>query len=373
MYLVICYSVHKKEVVSITNKTTFEDAQLFLEKDVENTYQEELDCGVKKENLDYTIKLSFEMYFDIIKSLGISVVNNVKHEISYNENGYDLGEYVRKCILTSLKINNKLIKECTGDADDYKSIEDDLSFFLEDIHPYITLRILAENPDNSNYELQWRYIDIVEEGWVNRDEIVKELDSEKRILIVTEGSSDSFILRKAIDYLYPDIKDFFDFVDMNSNYPFTGIGNLYNFCMGLCRIKIQNNIMVIFDNDTAGVEKYKKSLLLNKPNTFVITKLPNYEEFCNFITLGPHGESIEDINGKAVAIECFLDLESIKNKPYIRWTTYNKNEKQYQGELINKDEYVREYKQCNLVDGSYNTNKLNYLVEYLINKWIGRE
>ena len=221
-------------------------------------------------------------------------------------------------------------------------------------------------------ELCWYYADVVENGWVQKKEIVRELPPERRILIVTEGSSDSYILKEAINQLFPDISDFFDFVDMKENYPFTGTGSLYNFCMGLCRINIQNNIVAIFDNDTAGLEKYHQSISLKKPSSFVITKLPDLPVFSKICTVGPQGNSEEDINGKAVAIECFLDFESVASTPCIRWTTYNKNEKQYQGELVNKDEYVRAFKQSTLTDGSYDVSKLRMLIDYIIERWVNR-
>lgn len=96
---------------------------------------------------------------------------------------------------------------------------------------------------------------------------MKILDQEKRILIVTEGSGDSYIISKAIEQLFPDISDFFNFVDMKENYLFAGTGNLYNFCVGLCRINIRNYIIVIFDNDTTDIGKYEKSLSLK--NSFI--------------------------------------------------------------------------------------------------------
>ncbi len=176
-----------------------------------------------------------------------------------------------------------------------------------------------------------------------------------------------------IDQIYPDISDFFDFVDMKENYPFTGTGNLYNFCVGLCRINIQNNIIAIFDNDTAGLEKYHQSQSLQKPDSFVITKLPDCPEFSSICTLGPQGSSMENINGRAVAIECFLDFGSVQKSPCVRWTSYNKNERQYQGELESKDEYVRAFKQCDLTDGSYDTSKLEFLIEYIISQWTDRK
>lgn len=325
------------------------------------------------EEMGYKIKLSFNTFYNILRSIDISMVDTVQFATEYQENGYDFGEYVRKCVLESPQIRDKVFLEY-GDNEnaEYVRPEFELSEFLENLDPYITLRILADNPQNGEQEIQWRYADVIENGWVHRDEVIKELPAEYRILIVTEGSSDSFILRKVIDELYPDISDFFDFIDMKENYPFTGTGNLFNFCVGLCRINIQNNMIAIFDNDTAGIEKYHQSLSLKKPNSFVITKLPDHPEFSNMQTVGPQGNSIADINGKAVAIECFLDFNSVQKFPCVRWTTYNKNEQQYQGELEDKDGYVRAFKRCNLIEGSYDTSKLEYLVDYIVAQWITR-
>ncbi len=325
------------------------------------------------EDYGYKIKLSYETFSETIRTLDISVVNTVEPAIEYEENGYDFGEYVRKCVLSLPQIRDKILTEYNEEEEDaYISPEYDLSTFLENLPVYITLRILAENPDNADHELQWRFSDVVENGWVKREDIVKGLGAQDKVLIVTEGSSDSFVLRKAIDQLYPDIADFFDFVDMDKNYPFTGTGNLYNFCMGLCRINIRNNMMIIFDNDTTGLEKYRKSLALKKPNSLIITKLPDHQDFAKVLTIGPQGESVENINGRAVAIECFLDFNSIPKKPCIRWTSYNSNEEQYQGELLDKEDYVKVYKKCNLDDGSYDASKLEYLIKYLIKQWVER-
>lgn len=90
-------------------------------------------------------------------------------------------------------------------------------------------------------------------------------------------------------------------------------------------------------------------------------------------TVGPQGNTTENINGKAVAIECFLDFDSMPYPPSVRWTEYKKNERAYQGELEYKDAYVRSFKQARLTDSTYNSRKLKYLIEYLIKQWINRE
>jgi len=96
--------------------------------------------------------------------------------------------------------------------------------FFENLDPYITLRLLAEKDENADFLVQWRYADIVEGGWVSFDEVFIPLSDTSKILVVTEGSSDSFIIKRSINALYPDISDFFYFVDMEENYPFTGTG-----------------------------------------------------------------------------------------------------------------------------------------------------
>ncbi|WP_242943143.1 HEPN/Toprim-associated domain-containing protein [Hydrogenoanaerobacterium saccharovorans] len=320
-----------------------------------------------------TVMLSFDTFYNAFKEINVSEANTVKYEVEGFENGYDLGEYVSECILKIPDIKDKLFGEFPNDDFERRSLINDLAIFLENMDPYITLRILAENPANLDLEVQWNFSEAIDCGWANRIDLLKEIDPKSRVLIVTEGSSDSFILKKAIEEISPDISDFFDFVDMKENYPFTGTGSLYNFCMGLCRINIQNNIIVVFDNDTAGVEKYKQAELLKKPSSLLITKLPDHPDFCSMQTVGPQGNTIGNINGKAVAIECFLDFHSLPQNPYIRWTAYNRCEKEYQGELENKDEYVRVFKQANLTNASYNSSKLEYLIEYLLQQWIFRK
>jgi hypothetical protein len=58
-------------------------------------------------------------------------------------------------------------------------------------------------------------------------DFVKPVDQSSRFLIVTEGSSDAAIIGKAFRLLSPHIADFFDFVDMEEGYPFSGTGNVF--------------------------------------------------------------------------------------------------------------------------------------------------
>ena len=107
------------------------------------------------------------------------------------------------------------------------------------------------------------------------------------------------------------------------------------------------------------------------PPSFVVTCLPSLEELRAFKTLGPAGENVEDINGRASAIECFLDFCGVEGEPTVRWTTYMSKQLVYQGELVNKDAYVADFKARFGKEGVvYDRSKLIRLWEYLISRCI---
>jgi hypothetical protein len=304
--------------------------------------------------------LTFSQFKEIIPAIDLT---NAFKEIE--DSDWDLGEFVSKAIFGDPEVSKLLPAGFRAD--------NEAGAFFENLAPYVVLRLLALNPKNADRLVQWRFADVVEGGWVEETEIIKPLDPENRVLIVTEGSSDSFVIRRTLDALYPEIADFFHFVDMEEHYPFTGVGNLYRFCQGLSRIQIANRVLVIFDNDAAGVEKFEEAKKLNRPRNFHICRLPDHPDFQSVMTAGPQGLMTADINGSAVAIECFLDLTAIPpSAKLIRWTSFNKDLNRYQGEIEEKDDLVRQFKKANLTDGSYETERLKVLIEHLLDEWITR-
>lgn len=333
---------------------------------LKNMYEESLKDYIYYNGDDCV--LSYEDLYEFIISLDLKKIDITKviiHSEYYYDDGFDMGEYFTQCILKDKEINNRLmtiIKKVS-------SPDFIIGQFFECIDPYVILRILAENEKNLDYDVEWRYADVVEGGWIRKKDLYEGIDNSDKITIVTEGSTDSFILNKTISELYPNISDFFTFIDMRENYPFTGVGNLCNFCQGLDKINVINNIMVIFDNDTAGLISFEKAKKNCKSKNICITHLPDMNEFKRIKAYGPNGEIYCDINGKAVAIECFLDFKSVDFIPSIRWSTFYENVNKYQGSLINKDAYTKIFKKSNLCDGSYDIKKLKFLINHLIDEF----
>ena len=257
---------------------------------------------------------------------------------------HSLGDFAARSILRD--------PEFTKTAKNLESLTRFDGTFFENLDPYVTLRLLAENPENLGVDVQWRYADLVENGWVDEASIYEGLNERDHYLVVTEGSSDGAVIRKAMELLRPDIADFFNFVDMSDNYPFTGAGNLFRFCQGLAQIKIQNKVVIVFDNDAAGLEAERKVRRLALPPNMQVVRLPDIADCKAFHTIGPNGPAREDLNGRAVSIEMFLDL-SAAPRPCVRWTSYNPNTECYQGELMEKERYTKAFLELRTVSQGY--------------------
>ena len=217
------------------------------------------------------VAISFEQFRRIINSIDFETI-----PADSNYGVCNLDEFISYYVLRDPEVRRCLSPDIEIGAD--------LNVFFANLDPYLTLRLLAENEKNVDRLVQWRSADAVEVAddmvvtdWESRDNVVTPLSNAEKILVVTEGSTDSFIIKRAMKTLSPDIADFFHFVDMEENYPFTGAGNLFNFCRGLSKIKIQNNVLAIFDNDAAGTESFDQVRNLHRPKNF-----PGSNVFCGY-------------------------------------------------------------------------------------------
>ena len=259
--------------------------------------------------------------------------------------------------------------EFTKTEADLASLSQHDGTFFENLDPYIILRLLCENRDNLGQNVIWRFQDVMSSGWIsdNLDDLYEGLGDAGRFLVVTEGSSNSSILKASLPLVAPDVADFFSFIGMTDNYSFTGTGNLFRFCQGLAAIRIQNKILVVLDADATGSETLQKIGKLTLPRNLRVTCLPLLEDCREFKTFGPPGQSIEDVNGRGVAIECFLDLKySSDRDPAVRWTSFNRELDSYQGELVGKERYTRAFFAAAGKDAAYDLSKLSGLWKHLL-------
>lgn len=232
------------------------------------------------------------------------------------------------------------------------------------------LHIFGLNPDNANAEIVWEFGPLVNAGWESRDLFHPGARRKQKVLIVTEGASDARIIKRGLDILRPDVADFFNFVDVDERHHFWGTGNLVKFAEGLLRIDIQNKVLFVLDNDAEGVDAFRKLNALELLPNMRSMLLPSIDDFHGFPTRGPEGLSASDINGRAAAIECYLDLNLPPHPPaQVLWSNYKKDIDAWHGTLEFKESYQRFFYDQSaekLRDGSYDVSKLLKLLDSII-------
>jgi hypothetical protein len=304
--------------------------------------------------------------FDELRQALVRVDVNTVSGI-YRED-YEPGEFVRKEILERLALDSEQ-HDYVGPGLRPDHWEVDL--LLENFGANGALRLLAENSANLDLDVSWDFTPLVESGWATRDQFRAGPSPEQCFLVVTEGSSDAKIIQKALKLFRPHIADFFRFVDMEEGYPFTGTGNLHKFTQGLISIGIQNNMLIVYDNDAEGGAKMQATSRLSLPTNMRVMQLPSLDEFLNFKTIGPTGIGWADINGRAAAIECYLDLErDALPDPIIRWTTFNRELDVYHGELQHKTQYMKDFLQLRAPSQSYNSKKIESVLNSLVSECV---
>jgi len=258
----------------------------------------------------------------------------------------------------------------TDNSDSYWSEASFLSARVCILSAESMLQVFALNAANAEVEVTWEFGPIVHAGWVQREAFQPGARQRQKVLIATEGASDARIIRRSLDVLRPDVADFFNFVDVDERHHLWGTGNLVKFAEGLLRIEVLNQVLFVFDNDAEGVDAFRKLEKLKLPTNMRAMLLPDLEEFKGVATRGPEGVSVSDINGRAAAIECYLDLRLDQYPvPQVTWSNFKKDIDAWHGVLDFKESYSKHfYEQPDdlLRNGSYDVSKLLKLIDALI-------
>lgn len=259
---------------------------------------------------------------------------------------------------------------CSENADFYWSETSFLSAQICILRAESMLQVFALNAANAEVEVTWKFGPIVHAGWVQREAFLPGARQRQKVLIATEGASDARIIRRSLNVLRPDVSDFFNFVDVDERHHFWGTGNLVKFAEGLLRIEVLNQVLFVFDNDAEGIDAFRKLENLDLPANMRAMHLPDLEEFNEFTTCGPEGINVSDINGRAAAIECYLDLQLTQYPtPQVTWSNFKRDIGAWHGALDYKESYSRHfYEQSDslLKNGSYDVSKLLKLIDAII-------
>lgn len=200
------------------------------------------------------------------------------------------------------------------------------------------------------------YTELVHSGYYSEQDALRELAIEElsegfaadqKVVILTEGSTDTLILNKTLDVLYPHLQDFYSFVDFGAAKPAGGAGTLANTVKAFVGSGIHNRAVAIFDNDTAAKDALRALSHVNLPDNVKVIQLPPLDLAESYPTIGPQGRANIDVNGLACSIELYFGRDVLADPEHgfvpIQWKGYNQGLRQYQGEILNKSRLQEQY------------------------------
>lgn len=193
--------------------------------------------------------------------------------------------------------------------------------------------------------------DLIGGGYIGDQELIcddrrKTSHGEIRNLaptvILAEGSIDIQILERSLAALYPEVRDYFSFFDHRELSVDGGTSYLVKFLKAFAAARAPLHMVAVFDNDAAGLHAYTQTNTLTLPANIKALCLPDIKLAEKYPTVGPQGDGVANVNGRAASIELYLGRHSLNdergNLRPVRWTGYVPPIKTYQGEVECKAE-----------------------------------
>jgi hypothetical protein len=229
---------------------------------------------------------------------------------------------------------------------------------------------------DSGIEITYDLTSIIESGWITQKP-EKELDIQK-IIVLTEGRTDSEFIRKGIDLFYPYLSMRYHFMDFeNSNYE-TSASRLVQTIKAFVGSGIKNKIIALFDSDTAGIKEINNLKKTRLPSNIKVFKYPVNELALNYPTQGPNGLFFMDVNGSGCSIEMYLGKKALSSEDGllpVQWKGYDSKLQQYQGEVSDKTLIQKTFRELykNQFYTAENINvelpELKKIIDLLLNAW----
>jgi hypothetical protein len=278
-------------------------------------------------------------------------------------------KFINKCIYSG-KGQYELEKDCSGI--ELSLVEYDFQIGQPDSSWLFSI-LQSLNPNSIiKYDLTF----VIDNGWVQVD-FMEDLDF-KKIIILTEGITDTNYIKNSINLLYPHLEynyHFIDFGELNLN---GGASYLAHNVKSFIGSGINNKIIALFDNDTAGLKEMKNLKELTIPSNIKILNYPNIQLANNYPTLGPTGKQYMNVNGLACSIEMYLgeDVLIYDSGEFIpiQWRGFDTYMKTYQGEVLEKkliqkrfENKLKKQKKNNIVPSNW--IEMNKLVEMIMKAW----
>jgi hypothetical protein len=309
----------------LKTKELFETSKVEMEHYFEYNYEDNFDEALSKYN--------FENWY--------STVINIAQKLSSKRYSWTDDEAWFKKIAKTNVCEYIITESLSLNPSSYWGFPD------ENIDQWNVFRVILEAfDDNENIILD--YTALLEVGYCDTVQEKNEFVFDK-VLILTEGVTDSEFISRSLNILYPHLDKFYHFMDFEIMKVSGGVSYLAHYIKAFAGAKINNMIIGLFDNDSAALDELRNLNGIQLPQNIKVVKLPDIEVAKSYPTIGPTDRQKIDINGFACSIELFPGKDVLQQNDGtftpIRWTGYKERINQYQGDIINKSELHKKFRQ----------------------------
>jgi hypothetical protein len=231
-----------------------------------------------------------------------------------------------------------------------------LSDFPEDADIRYLCRALVEaSPPKALLVLD--YSDLVEGGYYQSDDdlcawarqsVWHDARVNDRIIILTEGSTDSELLQATLAVRYPHLKDYYCFPDFARANAAGGAPTLVATVKAFISASIQQRVIALFDNDSAAEDALRGLRDVCPPDNIHVLLLPALDLARSYPTLGPQGTVMVDVNSAAASLELYFGRDILTDGDNtlvpVQWRGWNQAVGRYQGEVLHKEDLQRRYR-----------------------------
>lgn len=326
-------------------KSIFESQWFPVSKNEYNEFKEIIVLSqVDKSDSDYWVHFKYSSYKQIIFNLFVENRENLKTKFLMNK--------------------FKSINNTPYDPVGYESTED-FSLFLYTICSVCSLKskisLNIEDQINAGYYPEINSIVDTSTQWYTEYE---EYPIENyQTLVLTEGKSDSEILRKTLNKNFKNYSDLISFEQFGQSKPAGGASYLEKYVQFLSNLTkflmsagTKEKVITLFDNDYEGIKQIDQ--IKFSPQNFVIGHYPD-RPFAKHYQVEKNGKTKQiNLNGRGLFLELYI-AENIcsKSMPVLVYKQNNGIETYHLKNKGGKDNLKRRYDKM-LSDGQIPKNKV---------------
>jgi HEPN/Toprim N-terminal domain 1 len=186
--------------------------------------------------------------------------------------------------------------------------------------------------------------DQVHGGWTSAKDCLERVEvaaRSKRIVVVTEGKTDTEVLSAALQLLHPELTDYFVWPDLTVRL-MAGTSGVEHTLKALHWVGVRGQVLGLCDNDFEGHSAIQRIKRLHLPANIRATTYPRLATADDWPVIDASGTALQNVNGLGCSVELYFGSDILGSgaaRPAIRRRAPGPG----QGAIDGKDELKKKF------------------------------